>query len=51
MTNSLFAEFQTDNLMLLMGTNPLPNYVAAKLLTKPETRLREKTKMPDTSSP
>lgn len=39
MTNSLFAEFQTDNLMLLMGTNPLPNYVAAKLLTKPETRL------------
>lgn len=27
---------RTDHLFLLMGTNPLPNYVAAKLLAKPE---------------
>lgn len=30
-----FAEYQTDVLFLLMGTNPLPNYVAACLLVKP----------------
>jgi hypothetical protein len=29
-----FAEYRTDNLLLLMGTNPLPNYVAARLLAK-----------------
>lgn len=28
--------FRTKNLFLLMGTNPLPNYVAAKLLLAPE---------------
>jgi hypothetical protein len=39
MDESAFAEFQTDHLMLLMGTNPLPNYVAANLLMRPETRL------------
>lgn len=27
-------DFQTQNLFLLVGTNPLPNYVAAKLLLK-----------------
>ncbi len=27
--------YQTDNLILLVGTNPLPNYVAARLLLKP----------------
>lgn len=28
------TQFQTQNLFLLVGTNPLPNYVAAKLLAK-----------------
>jgi len=28
--------FQSEHLFLLMGTNPLPNYVAAKLLRKPD---------------
>lgn len=28
------AQFQTQNLFLLVGTNPLPNYVAARLLLK-----------------
>ena len=26
------AKYQTDHLFLLVGKNPLPNYVAAKLL-------------------
>jgi hypothetical protein len=30
------AKFRTQHLFLLMGTNPLPNYVAARLLAKPE---------------
>jgi len=40
-----FSPYQTDNLMLLMGTNPLPNYVAVRLLGRlggadgPATRL------------
>ena len=29
----------TDNLLLLMGTNPLPNYVAARLLGEAKTEL------------
>ena len=29
------CEYQTDNLFLLVGTNPLPNLVAANLLVKP----------------
>ena len=29
------SEFQTQNLILLIGTNPLPNYVAAQILLKP----------------
>ncbi len=33
------TQFQTQNLFLLIGTNPLPNYVAAKLLAKPESTL------------
>lgn len=28
-------DYQTANLMVLMGANPLPNYVAARLLLKP----------------
>jgi len=32
MTNN-FLDFRTDVLFLLIGSNPLPNYVAAKLLT------------------
>ena len=31
-----FSEYQTDSLFLLIGTNPLPNYVAFRLLAKPE---------------
>ena len=33
------ANYQTENLILLMGTNPLPNYVAAQLLLKPNGML------------
>ena len=28
------GDYQTDHLFLLIGGNPLPNYVAAKLLSK-----------------
>ena len=31
-----FMDFQSQHLFLLVGTNPLPNVVAAKLLRKPE---------------
>lgn len=30
---------KTDNLMLLLGTNPLPNYIAASILANPNTKL------------
>ena len=30
-------EFKTDHLLLLVGANPLPNYVAAYLLARPDT--------------
>jgi hypothetical protein len=30
--NPIPSQYQTDNLILLVGTNPLPNYVAAKVL-------------------
>lgn len=33
------SSYQSDHLFLMIGTNPLPNYVAAKLLLKPEGRL------------
>src|SRR6266850_5540031 len=29
------SELRSDHLFLLIGTNPLPNWVAAKLLTNP----------------
>jgi hypothetical protein len=32
---SELAEYQTDSLFLLIGTNPLPNYVVFNLLAKP----------------
>lgn len=32
--NNPFQEYQTDVLFLLVGSNPLPNYVAARLLAK-----------------
>ena len=32
-------EYRTDHLLLLVGANPLPNYVAARLLTKPESTI------------
>jgi hypothetical protein len=31
------SQYQSDHLFLLVGTNPLPNYVAGKLLAKPST--------------
>jgi hypothetical protein len=31
----VFQDFKTHHLLLLIGENPLPNYVAAKLLLKP----------------
>lgn len=31
--------YQTNHLFLLIGTNPLPNYVAARLLAKPDGRI------------
>ena len=34
-----FSPYQTDVLFLLVGANPLPNYVAACLLTKPNATL------------
>jgi hypothetical protein len=34
-----FADYRTDMLILLVGENPLPNYVAARLLATTETRL------------
>jgi len=37
---SMVAErYQSDHLFLLVGTNPLPNFVAAKLLLRPEGQL------------
>lgn len=33
------TQFQTHNLFLLIGTNPLPNYVAARLVAKPKSTL------------
>lgn len=33
--NPIPLEYKSDHLFLLIGTNPLPNYVAAKLLLKP----------------
>lgn len=32
MSNSKFTDYQVDHLFLLIGENPLPNYVAARLL-------------------
>jgi hypothetical protein len=32
-------EFRTDHLLLLIGANPLPNYVAAHLLTTPTSKV------------
>jgi len=37
MTNTQLAQYQTDVLFLLIGFNPLPNYVAGVLLTKPKS--------------
>lgn len=34
-----FSEYQTDSLFLLIGTNPLPNYVAFRLLAKPSSHI------------
>lgn len=31
-----FTEYQSDSLFLLIGTNPLPNYVVCQLLAKPD---------------
>lgn len=37
--NEKLKPYQTDNLILLVGTNPLPNYVAARLLLKPKGKI------------
>ncbi len=37
--NEKLKPYQTDNLILLVGTNPLPNYVAARLLLKPNGKI------------
>lgn len=37
--NSIPEELRSDHLFLLVGTNPLPNWVAAKLLLKPGGRV------------
>lgn len=40
MTLSDIEKHRTDHLILLVGGNPLPNYVAARLLAKPNATLR-----------
>lgn len=37
--NPIPDKLKSDHLFLLVGTNPLPNYVAARLLARPNTRL------------
>jgi hypothetical protein len=37
--NPIPPELQTEHLFLLVGTNPLPNWVAAKVLLKPHGRV------------
>jgi hypothetical protein len=37
--HSALNDFTTQNLFLLIGTNPLPNFVAARLLLKPKGNL------------
>jgi hypothetical protein len=37
--NPIPEEYHADSLFLLIGTNPLPNYVAARLLLKPGGRI------------
>ena len=39
MPNEMWKAYQTDVLILLVGTNPLPNYVAACLLAKPKATI------------
>lgn len=40
LTNPVFRpRYQSDYLFLLVGTNPLPNYVAAELLLKQDGQL------------
>lgn len=34
-----FSEYQSDTLFLLIGTNPLPNYVVCQLLAKPDSHI------------
>jgi len=34
-----FAEYRSDYLFLLIGTNPLPNYVVYRLLAKPSSHI------------
>ena len=34
-----YGPYQCDHLFLLIGANPLPNYVAARLLTRPGGQL------------
>lgn len=34
-----FEKYKSDSLFLLIGTNPLPNFVSSKLLAKPTTKI------------
>ncbi len=38
-SDNKFEKYKNDSLFLLIGTNPLPNYVAFKLLTKPSSHI------------
>lgn len=38
-TNTIPEQYKTDNLFLIIGANPLPNYVAARLLLKEHGKL------------
>lgn len=37
--HELLEPCKTDYLFLLVGTNPLPNYVAARLLARPKGKI------------
>lgn len=38
-SDNKFDKYKSESLFLLIGTNPLPNYVAFKLLTKPSSHI------------
>jgi len=50
MSKEIPAEWKTDNLFVLIGGNPLPNYVAAQLLLKEENGILHLVHSPDTAN-